>query len=189
MFILKDVCASLLNFNSQPFYSCHFLLLSSDIFLHIPLQLEQTPSLYVPNNVSLFLFRKEAENSSYPTLPWSHFGWKMLVITKQIFQCHCSARCKSHFLLQEAHKTETQNPATKYMYSATITHEEWRSIHGTTQDSRPFWTSPLCFFQGRTLNKKSAPSECTQLSDFCSVSQKLHKASLSLLITVCPASS
>lgn len=65
VFILKHVCASLLNFNSWPFYSCHFLLLSSDLFLHIPLQLEQTPSLYVPNSISLFLFRKEAENSSY----------------------------------------------------------------------------------------------------------------------------
>lgn len=38
---------------------------SSHLFLHITLQLGQTPSLYVPNNISLLLFRKEAENSSY----------------------------------------------------------------------------------------------------------------------------
>lgn len=38
---------------------------SSDFFLHIPLQLKQILSFYVPNNISLFLFRKQAENSSY----------------------------------------------------------------------------------------------------------------------------
>lgn len=65
MFTFRSVCAPLLNLHSQLFYSSHFLLLSSDLFLQIPLQLEQTPSLRVPNTIPLFLFRTEAENSSY----------------------------------------------------------------------------------------------------------------------------
>ena len=65
MFTFKSVCAPLLNLSSQLLYSSHFLLLSSDLFLQLLLQLEQTPSLYAPKNVPLFLFIEEAENSSY----------------------------------------------------------------------------------------------------------------------------
>lgn len=106
--------------------------------------------------------------------PWSHFGWKTPLITMQLFLQYCRAPCKSYSLLQEAPKSEIQNPAIKYICSATSAHEERRPMYGATWDSRPFWMSPIWWLQGRKQDKKPAPSKGTQLSNLCSTSLKLH---------------
>lgn len=109
------------------------------------------------------------------TCPRSHFGWKTQMVTTQLFLQYCSVQCKSHILWQEAPKSETWNPAVKYLCSAANTHEEWRLIYRETQDSTPSWTSPLCFFQGRKQNKKTMHSKAMQLSNPCNSPETAHK--------------
>lgn len=109
------------------------------------------------------------------TCPWSHFGWKTQMVTTQLFLQYCSVQCKSRILWQEAPKSETWNPAVKYLCFAANTHEEWRLIYRETQDSTPSWRSSLCFFQGRKQNKKPVHSKAMQLSNPCNSPETAHK--------------